>query len=323
MTNIPSDIEIAKRVESYFISMINVNITNSEYAIWNPMVNSTFDFYKKGILSEELIKFGNSIITTGVNIHDYKPDPQHIIDFHQNYHEKQLIELTNIPLESLLIYKNFNIRGKTYENDTNLCMPVTAYRLAYYVHKSIEYLDKNKRNVVLEIGGGFGLTALIFNRNMKNSCYIIIDIPTTGILSAYFLIKMGLNVCLYGEYNTENYEELVNKYDVLIIHPYEIEKFKENSIDIVINTASLVEMNDLWIEYYIKNISKIAKRFYNDNNFVDKGRKSLDKYCNEYLTNFNIIYKQITPINFLYPPILGIRRKRPFEEVLRIKNNII
>ena len=47
MTNIPSDIEIAKRVESYFISMINVNITNTEYAIWNPMVNSTFDFYKR------------------------------------------------------------------------------------------------------------------------------------------------------------------------------------------------------------------------------------------------------------------------------------
>lgn len=322
MTDIPSDIEIAKRVESYFTSMINVNITNSEYAIWNPMVNSTINLYEKGILSEELIKFGDSIITTGVNIHDYKPDPQHIIDFHQNYHENQLIELTNIPLESLLIYKNFNIRGKICENDNNLCTPVTAYRLAYYVHRSIENLDKNKRNIILEIGGGFGLTSLIFNRNMKNSCYIIIDIPTTGILSAYFLIKMGLNVCLYGEYNTEDYEDLINKYDVIIIHPYEIEKFKENSIDIVINTASLVEMNDSWVQYYIKNISRIAKRFYNDNHFIEtQGRKPFDRYCNEYLSNFNIIYKQITPINFLYPSILGITRKRPFEEVLRIKND--
>ena len=31
MTDIPSDIEIAKRVESYFTYMINVNITNSKY----------------------------------------------------------------------------------------------------------------------------------------------------------------------------------------------------------------------------------------------------------------------------------------------------
>ena len=50
MTNILSDIEIAKRVESYFISMINVNITNSEYAIWNPMVNSTINLYEKEYL---------------------------------------------------------------------------------------------------------------------------------------------------------------------------------------------------------------------------------------------------------------------------------
>ena len=100
-----------------------------------------------------------------------------------------------------------------------------------------------------------------------------------------------------------------------------LEKFKENSIDIVINTASFVEMNDLWIEYYIKNISRIAKRFYNDNHFIEtQGREPLDRYCNEYLSNFNIIYKQITPINYLYPPILKIK-KVLFEEVLRIKND--
>lgn len=319
MVNILSDIEIAKRVESYFISMINVPIINSNYAVWNTLVDDTFELYKKGILVEELIKFGDSLITSGVNIHDYKPDPQDIIDTHQNYHEKQLSELTNIPLESLLINKYFNIRGRSYENDENLCTPVTAHRLAYYVYRSIEYLDKNNRNIVLEIGGGFGLTSLIFNRNMKNSCYIIADIPTTGILSAYFLIKMGLNVCLYGEYNTEDYEDLIHKYDVIIIHPYEIEKFKENSIDIVINTASLVEMNDSWVHYYVKHIARIAKRFYNDNNFINEGREPLDRYCNEYLSNFDIIYKQITPINFLYPPILGTTLERPFEEVLRIK----
>ena len=321
MINIPSDILIAKRVEFYFISMINVNISNSEYAIWNPMVNATFDLYKNGMLTEELIKFGDSTITSGVNIHDYKSDTSDVIDFHQNYHEKQLTLLTNIPLESLLIYKSFNIRGRSYENNDNLCTPVTAHRLAYYVYRSIEYLDKNKRNIILEIGGGFGLTSLIFNRNMKNSCYIIVDIPTTGILAAYFLIKMGLNVCLYGEYNTEDYEDLINKYDVIIIHPYQIEKFKENSIDIVINTASLVEMNDEWVQYYVKHIGRIAKRFYNDNNFINEGREPLDRYCNEYLSNFDIIYKQVTPINFLYPPILGVTIERPFEEVLRIKKD--
>ena len=75
------------------------------------------------------------------------------------------------------------------------------------------------------------------------------------------------------------------------------------------------------IEYYIKNISRIAKRFYNDNHFIEtQGREPFDKYCNKYLNNFNIIYKQITPINYLYPPILKIN-KVSFEEVLRIKNS--
>ena len=49
--------------------------------------------------------------------------------------------------------------------------------------------------------------------------------------------------------------------------------------------------------------------------------ESLDRYCNEYLSNFNIIYKQITPINYLDPPILKTTSKIPFEEVLRIKKD--
>ena len=68
-------------------------------------------------------------------------------------------------------------------------------------------LDTTKRNVVLEIGGGFGLTSLIFKRNMRNSCYIIIDIETTSVLSAYFLMSMGLKVCLYGEFDELNEEK--------------------------------------------------------------------------------------------------------------------
>ena len=223
-----------------------------------------------------------------------------------------------------MVPKSFNIIGKSLNNNNeDLIIPTTAYRLGYYVHRAIQCLDYNKKNIVLEIGGGFGLTGLIFNRNMKNSCYIIVDIPTTAILSAYFLIKMGLKVCLFGEHDTENYEDLFNKYDIIIIHPTELTKFNNDSIDLVINTASFIEMSDAYVHYYIEHISRISKRMYDDNHFQhDEGRQSYNKYCNKYLNNFNIIYKQITPINFLYPPICGINgiEGRPFEEVLRVKN---
>lgn len=158
---------------------------------------------------------------------------------------------------------------------------------------------------------------------MHNSCYIIVDIPTTAILSAYFLINSDLKVFLYGEQNNEKFkmEDLVQEYDIIIIPPFIITKFKDNFIDIVINTASFVEMGAAWVDFYIKNISRISKRMYDDNHFAhSEGRTALDNCCKKYLTNFTIVYKQTTPINFLYPLILKGEKPRPFQEVLRIKN---
>jgi len=92
-------------------------------------------------------------------------------------HETQFVKLTNIDVEHLKITNTFNIPGRKLNN--NYIIHITAYRIVYYMYKIKEIVKNitNNRKIVLEIGGGFGLSALILNR-LINNCYIIVDIPS-------------------------------------------------------------------------------------------------------------------------------------------------
>ena len=124
-----------------------------------------------------------------------------------NHHKKLYEELVSNDLSKISIPDNFKIAGLKLNDNT--IVPHTAYRIGYYKHiiNSVELI--NKKNVYLEIGGGFGLLAYFQHRHSKG-CYIIVDIPNVGILSGYFLMSLGLKVCFYGEYDVLN-EELFNK----------------------------------------------------------------------------------------------------------------
>jgi hypothetical protein len=285
-----------QRILDFYEAMIKTKGLTDELCIWNSMRDIVFNHYKNGDLLKELEKFGNSDITTGVNIRDYIGLDKEKIDNHMERHESKLKQLTKINLNTLCVPDVYHIIGKKQSNET--IIPVTAYRIAYNMSHVISILAtfSNKRKIVVEIGGGYGLSAYILSNNVNNICHIIVDIPSTGILSAYFLIKQGKKVLLYNEINDQRLnDQQISTYDVIIVPPCMIETFGVNFADVVINTASLTEMDPKYIRYYVEHISRIAKYYYSDNHLL-LNSKTVESCYKEYLTDFECTLDQSTPI---------------------------
>lgn len=265
-------------------------------------------------LLHHLDNFTTSPISNVTNCSDYvayKDTPE--LETHLNDHEKKFIDLTGLPLSILQIPDKFNHIGK---KEGDKIIPATGYRIGYNASQILK-LDTitDRKTIVLEIGAGWGYLANIITSNFKNVCYIIIDLPNVSILSAYFLLNLGKKVALYGEFTNID-QAMINEFDVIIMPPVEIEKIKDKFCDIVINTASLPEMGANTIEYYIKQIKRICGGyFYYDNLKNYQYSHFLQKYCDEILTDFDLIIKQETPINYSRPMLWNIPYL-PFEERL-------
>lgn len=81
-----------------------------------------------------------------------------------------------------------------------------------------------ERNVVAEIGGGFGGMAYYLLRDQANLTYLDFDVPESIALTSYYLLKAfpKLNVFLYGERALTG-EELARA-DVVLMPLFEMEK---------------------------------------------------------------------------------------------------
>ena len=302
--------DIEHRIIRFRMNMNKTSSLSMNNSIWLNI--NGFDIKGSDIeLIDKLKLFGNSNITIGVNIHDYKNFPDQELEKHINIHQTFIENHTIIPINTLTIPNIFNVQGRTI-ND--MIIPITSYRIAYYISQVLKNINSVDRKIIVEIGGGWGLGAYITLNNRPNTCYIIIDLPSTSILSAWFLLQTGKNVLLFGEFD-EWVNNLTEKYDVIIVPPEFIEKFDENFADITINTASLTEMSEEYIDYYVKNIAKISKIFYEDNHTNLAAAYMLNCF-NKYLTDFDLILSQETPINYTtglwgyYPFIEKIYKKR-------------
>ncbi len=290
---------------------------------WTNMDLIIKETHSRGELYNQLKLYGNGVLTEGVNIKDYNYTDDDIIQNHIRGQEETFKNLTKLDTHVLKIPKSFNVKGNDYDMFNNI--PITAYRIGYYMYNVSKLLNQisnnqNRKKTVLEIGAGFGLGALISQRiNINtNLCYIIVDIPSTSIISAYFLINMGYNVLLFGEFDKWS-DDLINKYDIIIVSPTIINNLK--NIDVVVNTASLSEMPpSIQVEYlnFINNSN--CKFFYSDNHHILSGPNYYSSLDNNILSKMSLTKKIITPINYLIP--VWYHMTIPFEERIYTRKNL-
>jgi putative sugar O-methyltransferase len=274
-----TDLNLSEKIfESYKKMKNEQNIIDDLYkpsSLWQKHLDKDYEIINNSIKNNDLEKFlfflqnfGNWKSYLGIESHDI------IQKYSSNILLKSFLE-ESIFGGQLKIWKYFNNNKNDF---SELNMPRFGNQIGATIdgnfivigsffndiYSSIlnEYSNISKKTVIAELGGGYGKFAYYFLKKVKNYSFINFDIPEVLVLSMYYLIKSfpNKNYFLFGDKVFEN--SLLNKYDLLFLPCWEIEKINENHIDIFINQTSLGEMDPEATKNYINHISRISKLFF-------------------------------------------------------------
>ncbi len=169
--------------------------------------------------------------------------------------------------------------------------------------------SSSHRSVILDIGCGYGGLVRILSYFTPNSCHILLDLPETLILTSYF-IKYNFpeaKIALLEELSDmKNFDKYTKEYDFIIISPSILKSLKKQSVDLVINSASMGFMQKEYQEFYLSQIDRVLKSggyFYSLNKEYDDkwGRGSYEwDFKAKYITRL-FEYNN----RFSYPQWLG------------------
>ena len=204
---------------------------------------------------ENLISFYNQIVKkVGKNFVEQNLDTNNIGN-NQNYFE----------------YKNYLV-------DFNLL------HIINFFYEIVTNINLNNNMIICEIGGGYGHLSKLLIKNF-NSKILLIDLPETNYLSSYYLMEnfKDLRFLLYSNIKS-NYldNEIINKYDVIIIPPWV--KVQNTQFDLFINIRSMMEMTIEIINDYFNLIQTNIKKggyFVNINRYL-KNTVGYDVKLGEY-----------------------------------------
>jgi len=131
-----------------------------------------------------------------------------------------------------------------------------------YLHHYAAHLARlakaSKKQVVVELGGGFGGMAYYLLRDNPDITYLDYDLPENMALAAYYLITAMPNkrIALFGE--TEPALGPTTDYDALLMPSFALRDLPERSAGVVFNSYSLAEMSPLTISLLVTEFMRIA-----------------------------------------------------------------
>lgn len=247
--------------------------------------------------------------------HSYVRNYLTAIDLVTEYHRygrkirKEL--LASISESSAGNYLSINYQGKKLSEQLLQNM-VVANDIIEHVPFSQE-----QRNRVLDIGVGFGGSTRILSYYTPNTTHILLDLPETLFLTAYYLKynfphkKIALLEDIYPQ--LDRFDEIIDEYDFIIIPPFVLDYIPPQSIDLVMNAASLAFMSKEYLDYYLKAINQVLKEggyFYSLNTTEDNpwgiGSHHWDYQANYLTLMYNFDNR------FAYPQWLGKKVKHAF-----------
>lgn len=167
-------------------------------------------------------------------------------------------------------YLAINYRGKKLSEQLIQHMVITHDLISHISFSS------EKREVILDIGCGFGGSARLLNAYAPNATQILLDLPETLFLTAYYLKynfpnkKIALLEDIYPQ--LDNLDEIISEYDFIIIPPFVLDYLKPKSVDLVVNASSLAFMSEEYLNYYLKETDRVLKNggyFYSLNSSVN------------------------------------------------------
>lgn len=132
----------------------------------------------------------------------------------------------------------------------------------YYASRVADLLADVTSPVVAEIGGGFGGFAYHLLSSRRSYTYLNFDLPEVLLIAQYYLLSAfpERRVLLFGERDEEEISrDVLDRYDIILMPNCLLPKLAAHSVDLVINTGSLSEMDYHTIEEYLSQIARICK----------------------------------------------------------------
>jgi len=233
--------------------------------IWNQVISNSF----KDINSEKLKNFFSNNLSNGIdNSRLFKAQTikENFLYLCNKYEKNKILKL----------FANENNNIGNSQNHYSYQGKIISYNDIFLInfYLEIEKYILNKKNIILEIGGGYGGLARIIANN-KNCTYVLIDLPEINLISSYYLKSHFPNkkFLLYEEY--KNNEEIkVQDYDFVILPPWSLNK--NIPFNFCINLRSMMEMDVISINKYFKYIQeniKIDGYFLNVNRYFSADNK--------------------------------------------------
>ena len=170
----------------------------------------------------------------------------------------------------------------------NICLNYRSQRLthrvlrhAYYTSQILTHtdLDTNNKNIIMDLGGGYGGLCRILKNIYEKSTMVIIEIPEICLMANYFLKKNFPNSKIGSVKDFKNKTKInlddIKKFDFIILPQPFVEYFEENIFDLIINTTSLGEMTNEMQNYYIKHVERITSKYFYS---INRAETRVDKY---------------------------------------------
>ena len=154
-------------------------------------------------------------------------------------------------------------------------------RHAYFCSQIINHttLDQDKKNIILDLGGGYGSLTRLLKNFYRKSTLVIFEIPETCFLATYFLKKNFPDLKIGQALDFEKLENIdvknLEQYDFVVLPQPFIEKFNDEIVNLSINTISLGEMTNKTQNHYIKNLERITKDYFYS---VNRANERVEKY---------------------------------------------
>jgi len=153
----------------------------------------------------------------------------------------------------------------------------SSIEFVWMLTRLLPYLEN--ASVAVEIGGGYGGLARLVKSVFPSIRYIILDLPEASAIQTYYLNRaMPESRFLYAREIIPELELPVEAdFDFMLVPGSIAERLPDKSIDIFINTRSMMEMDMPIIQYYFSHMERALipeGRFYCINRYWKISRLS-------------------------------------------------
>ena len=260
MKELINPMDFQKIVDSYKLSILEYKKHKMHKHLHWRMLFKQFDQY---LLNEDNFKnCRRNSITAGMNNCVSKDGKKLDEDVIQKKHQNALKGFYNVK-------DHIDPEMLDFINDNNVGNPINfdldGRSISRFIIDFVYFADSIKRIIndrskplkIIEIGGGYGGLARVLKQVYPNAKMVLFDLPETNTISTYYLSHSFPNAKMMIMANYE--KKKLFEADFTVLPGWLMTEITDSSVDLVINTRSMMEMEKIIVDQYVEQIQRVTK----------------------------------------------------------------